>query len=126
MEENELVCILCRGNQTENEVLGYFSTLRYKKTVSTFVWKHSFIYDSCFHTAHFSCYKNLCKNKYSAQCPLCKISCNIMLPVDCESKPLDGFMDRMKMIVYQLWNSFAGPNRPHVTEGLLYMDYGQF
>lgn len=43
---------------------------------------YGFIYNTCFHTAHYSCFKNLYKESFFFYCPLCKTPCNIMLPVN--------------------------------------------
>lgn len=41
-----------------------------------------FIYDTCFHTVHYSCFMETYKNNIKFNCPLCKAQSNILLAVN--------------------------------------------
>jgi len=82
-ESSQEMCLICREG-TNNKELCYIGKLKCTNLLFNIlnIQEDQFIFGSCFHTVHYSCFIELTKSADTVFCPLCKVACNTVFPME--------------------------------------------
>jgi len=81
-ESSQEMCLICREG-TNNKELCYIGKLKCTNLLFNIlnIQEDQFIFDSCLHTVHYSCFIELTKSADTVFCPLCQVACNTVSPM---------------------------------------------
>ena len=81
-ESSQEMCLICRDG-TNNKELCYIGKLKCTNLLFNIlnIQEDHLIFDSCFHTVHYSCFLELANGDDTVFCPLCKVACNTVFPI---------------------------------------------
>lgn len=110
-KENVETCMTCKEENHSNNALFYLGVLKKQSPENRIfqsIYSCNYSINLCMHLIHESCFLKL-SNGANFTCPLCKVSSNILLPLEnhgVEKKTIEFLENRLTYAHIQLFNDY--------------------